>query len=58
LPARNIENSVRGGESVSEGSSEQIDQTGTRMAKIDVHPDGVGVLDFQTRLPSALGGIS
>jgi hypothetical protein len=35
----------------------QIDQPGTRMAKIDVRPDWVGVLDFQTRLPSALGGI-
>jgi hypothetical protein len=36
----------------------EIDQPGTRMAKIDVHPSWVGVLDFQTRLPSALGGIS
>lgn len=36
----------------------QIDHPGTRMAKIDLRPDWVGVLDFQTRLPSALGGIS
>jgi hypothetical protein len=36
----------------------QIDQPGTRMARIDLHPAWVGVLDFQTRLPSALGGIS
>ena len=36
----------------------QIDQPGTRMVRVDVHPAWVGVLDFQTRLPSALGGIS
>jgi hypothetical protein len=34
----------------------QIDQPGTRMARIAVSPAWVGVLDFQTRLPSALGG--
>jgi hypothetical protein len=36
----------------------QIDQPGTRMARIDLHPAWAGVLDFQSRLPSALGGIS
>jgi hypothetical protein len=36
----------------------EIDQPGTRMARIDVRPSWVGVLDFQTRLPSALGGIA
>ena len=36
----------------------EIDQPGTRMARIDLRPTWVGVLDFQTRLPSALGGIS
>jgi hypothetical protein len=36
----------------------QIDQPGTRMALIDLHPAWVGVLDFQSRLPSALGGVS
>ena len=36
----------------------QIDQPGTRMARIDLHPEWVGVLDFQSRLPDALGGIS
>jgi hypothetical protein len=36
----------------------QIDQRGTRMARIDLHPTWVGVLDFQSRLPSALGGVS
>jgi hypothetical protein len=37
---------------------DEIDQPGTRMARIHLHPTWVGVLDFQTRLPSALGGIS
>ncbi len=36
----------------------QIDQPGTRMARIDLHPAWVGVLDFQSRLPGTLGGIS
>lgn len=36
----------------------QIDQPGTRMARIDLRPAWVGVHDFQSRLPSALGGIS
>jgi hypothetical protein len=36
----------------------QIDQPGTRMASIDLHPAWVGVLDFESRLPGALGGIS
>ena len=36
----------------------QIDQPGTRMARIDVRPTWVGLLDFKTRLPSALGGIT
>jgi Pyridoxamine 5'-phosphate oxidase len=35
----------------------QIDQPGTRMARIAVRPTWVGVLDFETRLPSALGGV-
>jgi hypothetical protein len=35
---------------------EQIDQPGTRMARIAVRPTWVGMLDFQTRMPSALGG--
>ncbi len=35
----------------------QIDQPGTRMARIAVRPDWVGLLDFQSRLPSALGGV-
>jgi hypothetical protein len=36
----------------------QIDQPGTRMAQIDLRPAWVGVHDFQSRLPSALGGVS
>jgi hypothetical protein len=34
----------------------QIDQPGTRMARVAVRPAWVGLLDFQTRMPSALGG--
>jgi hypothetical protein len=36
----------------------QIDHPSTRMARIAVRPTWVGLLDFQTRLPSALGGTS
>ena len=36
---------------------EQIDRPGTRMARIAVRPTWVGVLDFQSRMPSALGGV-
>jgi hypothetical protein len=35
-----------------------IDQPGTRMARIALRPTWVGVYDFSSRLPSALGGIS
>jgi hypothetical protein len=35
----------------------QIDQPGTRMARIAVRPAWVAVMDFQTRMPSALGGV-
>ena len=34
-----------------------IDRPGTRMARIAVRPGWVGVVDFRTRQPSALGGI-
>jgi hypothetical protein len=34
----------------------QIDHPGTRMARIAIRPAWVGLLDFQSRLPSALGG--
>jgi hypothetical protein len=46
------------GEEAAEEYLEQIDQPGTRMARIDLRPTWVGVLDFRSRLPSALGGIS
>jgi hypothetical protein len=46
------------GEEAARAYLDGIDQPGTRMARIDVRPTWVGVLDFQTRLPSALGGIS
>jgi hypothetical protein len=36
----------------------QIDQPGTRMARIDLHPAWAGLLDFESRLPRALGGVS
>jgi hypothetical protein len=36
----------------------QLDHPVTRMARIALRPSWVGVLDFQTRLPSALGGTS
>ncbi|HWM22819.1 MAG TPA: hypothetical protein VNO51_24210 [Ilumatobacteraceae bacterium] len=34
-----------------------IDQPGTRMARITVRPTWVGLLDFESRLPDALGGV-
>jgi hypothetical protein len=36
---------------------EMIDRPGTKMARIAVRPDWVAVIDFQTRLPGALGGV-
>jgi hypothetical protein len=45
------------GEEQANGYLAQIDQPGTRMARIAVRPQWVGVLDFQTRMPSALGGV-
>ena len=35
----------------------EIDQPGTRMARIALRPAWVAVMDFQTRMPSALGGV-
>jgi len=34
-----------------------VDQPGTRQARIAVRPDWVGLLDFETRLPSVQGGV-
>lgn len=39
-----------------EGYLAMIDQPGTRMARLALRPIWVGVVDFQTRMPSALGG--
>jgi hypothetical protein len=36
----------------------QIDRPGTSMARIAVSPTWVGIVDFQTRLPSSLGGVT
>jgi len=46
------------GDEAAETYLAHIDQPGTRMARIDLRPTWVGVHDFQSRLPSALGGIS
>jgi hypothetical protein len=35
----------------------QIDQPGTRRARIAVRPAFVALMDFQARMPSALGGV-
>jgi hypothetical protein len=35
----------------------QIDQPGTRMARIALRPTWAGIVDFQSRLPSSLGGV-
>ena len=35
-----------------------LDHPSTRMARIVLRPDWVGLLDFQSRLPSALGGVT
>jgi hypothetical protein len=35
----------------------QFDESATKMHRISVRPDWVGVLDFETRLPGVLGGI-
>jgi hypothetical protein len=36
----------------------QIEQPGTRMARIAIRPRWVGIVDFQTRMPSSLGGVT
>jgi hypothetical protein len=46
------------GEAEATGYMAQIDHPSTRMARIAVRPRWVGVLDFQARLPSALGGVT
>ena len=46
------------GEEAAAGYLAQIDQPGTRMARIGVRPTWAGVIDFETRLPSSLGGVT
>jgi len=45
------------GSEQADGYLAQIDQPGTRMARIAVQPAWVALMDFQTRMPSALGGV-
>jgi hypothetical protein len=59
IPAEYAASAVRYlGEKAAEAYLTQIDQPGTCMARIDLRPAWVGLQDFQTRLPSALGGVS
>lgn len=46
------------GDEAAEAYLAEIDRPGTRMVRISVVPSWVGVLDFQARLPSALGGVT
>ena len=46
------------GSEQADGYLAQIDQPGTRMARIAVRPAWVALMDFQTRMPSALGGVT
>jgi hypothetical protein len=36
----------------------QVDQPGTRMARVAVRPTWVGLIDFKTRLPAGMGGVT
>jgi hypothetical protein len=45
------------GDQGAKGYLGQISRTGTKMARIAVRPTWVGVLDFQSRFPSPLGGV-
>ncbi|MFF5989878.1 pyridoxamine 5'-phosphate oxidase family protein [Prauserella flavalba] len=46
------------GEEQAAATLAEVDRPGTRMARIAVRPDWVGVLDFQTRVPGVLAGAS
>lgn len=46
------------GEEAAADDLAQVDQPGTRMARIGVRPTWVGVIDFETRLPSSMGGVT
>lgn len=46
------------GEEAAAGMIAAMGQPGTMQARISVRPDWVGLIDFVTRRPSALGGVS
>jgi hypothetical protein len=46
------------GNEAAAGYLAQIDQPGTRMARIALRPAWAGVLDFEARLPDGLGGVT
>jgi hypothetical protein len=43
------------GQELGDAWVEQVRTTSSRMARIAIRPDWVGILDFETRFPSALG---
>jgi Pyridoxamine 5'-phosphate oxidase len=45
------------GDEAAAGMLASLDQPGTRQARIVLRPTWVGMLDFDTRLPSAQGGV-
>jgi hypothetical protein len=45
------------GEEGAKGYIDQMSKPGVRMARIAVRPTWAGVLDFETRLPSHVGGV-
>lgn len=46
------------GDEGANGDLNQMNQPGVRMARIAVRPKWVGILDFETRLPSHGGGVN
>ncbi len=46
------------GEEGAKGYIDQMSKPGVRMARIAVPPSWVGTLDFETRLPSHVGGVA
>jgi hypothetical protein len=46
------------GEEAGTGMVASLDPARTRMARIALRPTWVGLIDFRTRLPSALGGVT
>jgi hypothetical protein len=46
------------GEETAAGYLAMLDQPVTRMARIAVRPSWVGLIDFQARMPSGLGGVT